>query len=230
MRVEASPLDPHSSTPQELRDRLTAEAAGEPFLVHRDAEGLQHITPLAGRGGRLTLGRSDESDLPLPWDGRVSRAHAELQLVAGDWAVIDDGLSRNGTWVNGERVAGRRRLRDADVLRVGDTALAFRAPSAAAPGAGPTVTADGADAATALTPAQRRVLVALCRPYRDSAFATPASNPQIAEELCVSVEAVRTTMRALFASFGIEHLPQNQKRASLALQALRSGALSRRDL
>ena len=34
-----------------------------------------------------------------------------------------------------------------------------------------------------LTPAQRRVLVALCRPYRDAAFATPASHPAIAREL-----------------------------------------------
>ena len=61
-------------------------------------------------------------------------------------------------------------------------------------------------------------------------LATPASNPAIADELSVSVDAVKSTMRLLFDLFGIGDLPQNQKRASLALQALRGGVLSRRDL
>ena len=53
--------------------------------------------------------------------------------------------------------------------------------------------------AVALSPAQRRVLVALCRPFRDDQdFATPASNQQIADELVVSVEAVKTHLRAMF--------------------------------
>ena len=56
------------------------------------------------------------------------------------------------------------------------------------------------------------------------------SNPAIADELSVSVDAVKSTMRLLFDLFGIGDLPQNQKRASLALQALRGGVLSRRDL
>jgi pSer/pThr/pTyr-binding forkhead associated (FHA) protein len=38
--------------------------------------------------------------------------------------VIDLG-STNGTYVNGERVSGRRRLHEGDVLQVGDTELAF---------------------------------------------------------------------------------------------------------
>jgi hypothetical protein len=74
------------------------------------------------------------------------------------------------------------------------------------------------------------VLVALCRPCRDGGFAVPASNPEIAAELTVSVEAVRTTMRALFERFGIDDLPQNRKRAALAAQALRTGAVTRREL
>ncbi len=49
-------------------------------------------------------------------------------------------------------------------------------------------------------------------------------------ELSVSVDAVKTTMRALFDVFGIADLPQNEKRAALAAQALRSGAVTRRDL
>ena len=61
-----------------------------------------------------------------------------------------------------------------------------------------------------LTPAQRRVLVALCRPYKESTFATPASNQQIADELTISVDAVKTTMRKLFELFGLSSAGANQ--------------------
>ena len=42
--------------------------------------------------------------------------------------VEDDGLSRNGTYVNEERVRGPRRLRDGDMLRAGHTTIVFRTP------------------------------------------------------------------------------------------------------
>ena len=93
-----------------------------------------------------------------------------------------------------------------------------------------TVTSVGPHVAELLTPAQRRVLIALCRPFKDSTYSTPATNQQIADELVVSVDAVKSNLRALFAAFGVDDLPQNQKRASLALQALRTGVVSRRDL
>ena len=44
------------------------------------------------------------------------------------WAVCDDGLSRNGSYVNGARIGGRRALLDGDVLRFGKTDILFRAP------------------------------------------------------------------------------------------------------
>ena len=36
--------------------------------------------------------------------------------MGADWVICDDGLSHNGTFVNGERVRGRRRLAAGDVL------------------------------------------------------------------------------------------------------------------
>ena len=89
------------------------------------------------------------------------------------------------------------------------------------------------DALTAagVSPAQKRVLVALCRPFKDgSSFATPATNGQIAEELHLSVDAVKTHLRALFEKFGVEDLPQNQKRVALVERALQSGLVTERDL
>ena len=56
--------------------------------------------------------------------------HAELEPTGGEWTLVDDGLSRNGSYVNGERVTGRRRLRDRDMLRFGRTVVLYRAPAA----------------------------------------------------------------------------------------------------
>ncbi len=182
-------------------------------------------------GDRLTVGRTESADVALDWDGEVSRVHAELEEVGGAWTVCDDGLSRNGSFVNGERVTGRRRLRDGDVLRFGGVSAVYREPSGEREGGGAeTALATDAPDAT-LTDTQRTVLVALCRPYRDgSPYATPATNQEIAAEVFLSVDAVKTHLRTLFAKFGVEDLPQNQKRVKLVELALQSGAITPRDL
>ena len=110
-----SPLAAHASTPAELAARLRAERAGDPFLLYRAADGAQVIVPLQGRRG--SIGRAAENDVALGWDEEVSRLHAEFEQIAGEWTVADDGLSRNGTFVGGLRIAGRHRLRDGDVDR-----------------------------------------------------------------------------------------------------------------
>ena len=75
------------------------------------------------------------------------------------------------------------------------------------------------------------MLIALCRPFRDDdGFATPASNQQIADELVLSVEAVKTHLRALFEKFGVGDLPRQAKRAELVKRAFQLGAISPRDL
>lgn len=67
--------------------------------------------------------------------------HAELVRLADDWTVTDDGLSRNGTFVNDRRVEGRLRLMDGDLLRCGETLLLFVSPFQAAARADAPVTA-----------------------------------------------------------------------------------------
>src|SRR5918998_4382869 len=123
-----SPLAPHSALPAELRDRVDAEGRGTPFLVFRDGEGRQRIVELPPTAERLTVGRRSSNDVALPWDTEASRVHAELERIGEDWIVADDGLSRNGSFVNGARLSGRRRLRDGDTLRFGGTTVAFFAP------------------------------------------------------------------------------------------------------
>src|SRR3954464_4191501 len=100
-----SPAGMHQSTPSELSERVAAERRGSPFLVLRDADGLQRIVELTERPARLTIGRRSECDVALPWDGEVSRLHAELERVGSQWLIVDDGLSSNGTFVAGERIS-----------------------------------------------------------------------------------------------------------------------------
>ncbi len=220
-------MQAHSASPAELRDRIAAERGGRPFLVFRDGDGAQRILHL-GDVSRVSIGRAPGNGLALPWDTEVSRLHAELEQIAGEWTVSDDGLSRNGTFVNNGRISGRTRLRDGDVLRAGQTVIAYRRPEAE--DSMPTQATGTRIVLADLPPTQRRVLVALARPYKHDEFATPATNQEIASELFLSVDAVKAHLRTLFARFGIEHLPQNQKRSRLVAEALQAGVISARDL
>ena len=224
-----SPLDPHAASPRELQARIAAERRGVPFLLYRDGEDAQVIAELGDGPERLTIGRRPTNAVVLDWDSEVSRVHAALERIGDDWTVVDDGLSHNGTFLNGRRLTARARLRDGDTIGVGTIAIAFRAADEGS-GSRPTSTAMGPHVGEAITPAQRRVLVALCRPFAASGYAVPATNQQIADELVVSVDTVKSTLRALFERFRLGGLPQNHKRASLALEALRSGVVTRREL
>jgi pSer/pThr/pTyr-binding forkhead associated (FHA) protein len=227
--VPRSPLAPHAVSPAELQERLEVERRGVPFLAFLDDEGRQHLVELSPDRGRLSIGRRSENDVVLAWDSEVSRLHAELERVGGEWTLIDDGLSRNGSFVSGKRVDGRARLRDGDELRFGDTLVAFRAPATTMQSM-PTLMAAERPQLPELTPMQRKVLVALCRPFKDDSYASPATNQAIADEVFLSVDAVKAHLRTLFALLGLDQLPQNQKRARLAADALRHGVVSRRDL
>jgi FHA domain len=219
---------PHARSAVELKEIIDAERKGLPFLLWRDMAGVRYILSLGGCE-RATIGRRASCDVSLCDDGEMSRTHAELARVGEDWTVSDDGLSRNGTFVNGVRITQRRRLADGDVLRLGRTVLEYRCPS------------EGSTAATSpvsylptvdsLSPTQRRILIALCRPYKaGGAHATPASNNQIASEVFLGVDAVKNHLRLLFQRFEIADLPQNQSRARLVESAFQWGLVSERDL
>lgn len=227
--MSVSLIDPAGVSPVELQERIRADRRGAAYVLFRDASGSQLIRTLGPESTLLTIGRDAGCDLCLEWDTGISRAHARLErLGKDDWMLVDDGLSRNGSIVNGERLRQRRRLVDGDVMRFGATALLYRAPRQEIR---QTVTTVSGPGEIHLTPAQRRVLISLCGPYRDgNQFATPASNRAIAEELVLSVEAVKTQLRALFEKFEVEPLARDAKRARLAQRALETGVISRADL
>ena len=228
-RVTDAAQGPKAVTAGELKAQIETERLGRPFVVYRDESGEQQIAAIAADAASLWIGRSPSADVHLEWDTEVSSLHAQVEVVRDECTLVDEGLSRNGSFVNGERVSGRRHLRDGDTIRVGQTLILFRNPA----GIGAVSTALSGDALTAagVSPGQKRVLVALCRPFKEgAAFATPATNQQIADELTLSVDAVKTHLRALFEKFGVEMLPQNQKRVALVERALQSGLVSERDL
>jgi hypothetical protein len=218
----------HRSTPAELKARLAAERSGVPFIVLRDERGCQRIVELTPARSPLTLGRQPASDIALTWDDEVSRAHAAIECIGDVWTLVDDGRSRNGSFVNGERVHGRRALRHGDALAIGQTTLTYVAPATQSEeGTAPARQARGAPPISA---AQRRVLVALCRPIADGGFAVPPSNRELAAALSLSVDTVKFHLHALFEAFGLTDVPQHQKRAALARIALEQGVVSPHEL
>jgi len=223
---EGGTTDSPIPTPSDLKAIIQAERTGRAFLHWRGGDG-QQLLLLGEDRERLTVGRRPASDVALVSDLEVSRSHALLETVGGQWTVVDDGMSRNGTFVNGSRVHGRQVLHDRDRMCFGQTQVVFRASD---PDQGvSTAQARSAAVAVSLSPTQRKVLIALCRPVFQSTAATPATNRQIADEIYLSVDAVKAHLRVLFDRFGVGELPQNEKRARLAAEVLLDGILQPHD-
>jgi FHA domain len=218
--------DENRRRPRDLKALMDAGRTGMPFVHWYDSTDELRILMLSPERTRVTIGRREQSDISLPWDPEVSRAHALLEPVGEEWTVVDDGLSRNGSWVSGGRVHGRHRLHDKDKMCFGNTYVVYHAPSHDSVS---TARAHGSPNAVPLTERKRKMLIALCRPIVDESSATPATNPQIAEELHLSVDAVKSTLRELFDQFGLGALPQNEKRSRLVSIVLDNKILLRRD-
>jgi pSer/pThr/pTyr-binding forkhead associated (FHA) protein len=72
----------------------------------------------------VTIGRSGENTIALDGDEFASGHHARIESQR-DGVWILDLESTNGTFVNGERVDGRRQLHRGDLVQIGDTELRF---------------------------------------------------------------------------------------------------------
>jgi DNA-binding response OmpR family regulator len=73
-------------------------------------------------GGHLSVGRQEDNDIVIA-DRLASRRHARLERERGQYYVQDVG-SRNGTYVNGQRLTEPHLLRDGDEIQIG---LEFKA-------------------------------------------------------------------------------------------------------
>lgn len=177
-------------------------------------------------GQRVTVGKASTNNVSLEHDSTVSRLHAVLENLGFAWSVRDLG-SRNGTYLNGEKLSAERVLRSRDELRFGKTRLIFWEVKD-----GDEMTAGEATVAVAPTqvppPLTRReleVLVVLCRPLvSDDPFPTAATVREMAQELFVSEAAIKQHLQNLYDKFSIP--AEGERRARLANEAIRRGPVT----
>jgi DNA-binding SARP family transcriptional activator len=137
-------LDPGSAL-RELEQAILGQAAtsqllrvvapqpagtGRPVLTWLDAAGGVRRRELPG-AGELVIGRAEAADVSLSGDAAVSRRHAAVRVAGGGEVTVADLGSRNGTFLNGARLgpSDAARVRSGDLLRCGDTVLAFTTPA-----------------------------------------------------------------------------------------------------
>jgi hypothetical protein len=168
------------------------------------------------RGEVTTVGRGRGVDIRLE-DPSVSRLHAELVRRGPYVYVVDLGLSRNGTRVNGRPVA-RRVLDEGDVLSFG----AARCRIGGLPREDLAEEAELRRAAVPeLTRRELDVLTSLCRPaLSDEAFAMPATAHEIATDLVVTEAAVKQHLLRLYQKFRIPEGPNRRTRLANEVVAL----------
>ena len=121
--------------PQESMILGPQQAAAAGLIPHLPQRGLGRLVVLAspalGVGDEIvldthpiTLGRGRTNDVPLPDDEYASTRHARIE-PRRDGVWVEDIGSTNGTFVNGVKVNGARKLIPGDVVRIGETDLRF---------------------------------------------------------------------------------------------------------
>jgi pSer/pThr/pTyr-binding forkhead associated (FHA) protein len=106
-------------------------------LIIEDDEGRKTVVPLVR--DEMTIGRQDGNTIRLT-ERNVSRRHARLFKENGN-VLIEDLGSYNGVRVNGEKISGRTRIKEGDLVEIGDYDLGIQGKfeaSTATPGAGST--------------------------------------------------------------------------------------------
>ncbi|HZT79393.1 MAG TPA: FHA domain-containing protein [Gemmataceae bacterium] len=82
----------------------------------------QDVYPL--KTGLNTIGRAPENDVVVE-DPYVSRRHCAILVHAGDGCELHDTASKNGTYLNGRRLAAPTLLRPGDEIRMCDRSFVF---------------------------------------------------------------------------------------------------------
>lgn len=177
-------------------------------------------------GQRVTVGKASTNAVSLEHDETVSRLHAVLENLGFAWSIRDLG-SRNGTFLNGERITAERVLRSGDEVRLGKSRLVFWEVRDSGDGRldEETIAAQAVEPPPRLTHRELDVLVVLCRPLvSGDPFPEPASVRRMAGELFVTEAAVKQHLQNLYDKFAIP--AEGDRRVRLANEALRRGAVT----
>ena len=92
------------------------------YLVIREGTKWADVFRLVP-GQAVTIGRAPTNQIVIK-DERCSRCHAEIFYSEGEW-ILRDLDSRNGTMIDGQRIHVDYPLQAGDVVRIGNSHLAF---------------------------------------------------------------------------------------------------------
>jgi pSer/pThr/pTyr-binding forkhead associated (FHA) protein len=128
--IRSASRDLRAAPPQEsfvMAPAQAARARGEAprppaRLVVTSSKALETGQAFEAGPVAVTIGRAGDNRISLGGDDFASGHHARVESARDGVWVIDLG-STNGTFVNGERIDGRHRLHEGDVLQIGDTEL-----------------------------------------------------------------------------------------------------------
>jgi hypothetical protein len=120
MRV--APQESFILAPSQLAAEHPAPSGGR--LVVQKSKALKNGRAFPAGPVPVTIGRAEDNAVALPDDEFASGHHARIESQRDGVWILDLG-STNGTFVNGARLDGRRRLREGDLVQVGDTELRF---------------------------------------------------------------------------------------------------------
>jgi pSer/pThr/pTyr-binding forkhead associated (FHA) protein len=109
----------HADEFEALRTGQTEGAASSGRFCLIDQDGLHNL-----KVGLNTIGRLPDNDIPVA-DGSVSRRHCAIVVHASHVCEVYDTASKNGTFVNGERINGLKALKSGDKIRVCDRQFVF---------------------------------------------------------------------------------------------------------
>jgi pSer/pThr/pTyr-binding forkhead associated (FHA) protein len=120
--LRVSPQESFVLAPSQLAGEAPASPGGR--LVVVESKALAGGRSFEAGPVPVTIGRADENTIALAGDEFASAHHARIE-AGRDGVWILDLNSTNGTFVNGARLDGRRKLREGDVVQIGDTELRF---------------------------------------------------------------------------------------------------------
>ena len=222
--MEGLPSVLRPASTQEVVDRLRAERTGTPFLLYRDGDDAAH--PLARAPARrrsCTSAARPPTALTLAWDPDVSRRARGARALAA--ATGCSSTTASPATARSSTASGSRAPAPAPT--------ATRSPSAstllvfsAGPGGALSPRRPRRTTRPPLTEAQRRVLIALCRPVTGRPFAGPPPTRDRRRALSQGRGRQGPPAR-VFDSFGVDDVPQNRKRAELARRAIERGSVPR---
>jgi pSer/pThr/pTyr-binding forkhead associated (FHA) protein len=123
-REVSSPLSLRLATPSQIREQVDRHYGPKLIGVLPSGEKLEYLIDK----NEVEIGKAPHNHITLT-DPTVSNTHAIVISRDAGYSVVDLG-SRNGTFINGERLGSQARtLRHGDKIQLGQTVLTFRNPA-----------------------------------------------------------------------------------------------------